>query len=680
MPPMSLWRPDKMRDLTYTQFWELVRERQIDSAQYTLDRRSLKVHVKRTAPGGERWEKVGLPFDPDLFDHMVEHGVAIKDTPINPYVQLVDAMTRFITPLWMGLALIMVSYRFGQKKERTGGGIGKGPFSGITMDRVDRFPSTAKFSDIAGIDQVKSEIMELVTFLRNPDRFLRMGARTPAGVLLCGAPGTGKTLLAKAMAGEAGVPFFSVSGSEFFEIFAGVGASRVRDMFKIARKNAPCVIFMDEFDGLGKQREGDTSGPESESVHTINALLTEMDGFEDNTGVVVMAATNRPEALDGALIRAGRFDRTIEMPMPDVEGRKAILEVHSRNKKIAEDVDMFAVAQATAGYTGAELMNLMNKAAILAVRQGREVIKAIDIYESIENEALEVVEEQNETAEVPFLMRRQVAVYEAGRAMLAWMHAGLGYDVVTKVSCCPNGVPTGYTLFLPGEEQQEARVLTRAQMEAQIVVSLAGRCAERLVFGEDRVSTSGSDDVLDANYLAREMVYRFGFNKRLGPVALMDDDESYINHDGTAAIASIGSELSQIAVADVEELVEGAEAKACWGLKTNWQALQAVTELLMFKGTITGKELRETLQEAGATAFSSGLLEGWSWSPEGYIAFEGSPLDEPQQPSDGANGAEANGDGNDSADEELANFVENTWNPQNPYRVRLDLPQTLVNR
>jgi cell division protease FtsH len=518
----------------------------------------VSVTTKASAPGGARTERVGLPYDPDLFDHLVDHGVFVETPDPNPAMPVLHSIARLVFPIFFSFLLVKVTFRIGRKKTRDK------IFGGTRMELVRAKDATITFKDVAGIEQVKAEVMEVVQFLRSPKKFLELGARSPAGVLLIGPPGTGKTLLARAVAGEAGVPFYSIAGTEFMEMFVGVGAARVRDMFAQARKNAPCILFIDEFDGLGKAREYGGSGND-ESVHTINQLLTEMDGFEDNTGVVVMAATNRPNALDAALTRPGRFDRIIQLPLPNIDGRADILRVHARGKKVDPNLDYHRIARATAGATGADLMSVMNRSAILAARQATPFITNDQVYASLETlqreQALSATGDDShfQVTHPPPAVRRAIAIYEAAKAILG--HITPGYDELQRVSACPGGIAVGYTFFLPHEERLETGITTRSYLEASMVVALAGRCAEMLVLGEAGVSTAGAADLMVANAAAREMVYRCGFGRRVGPVALMDDQEVFLNRSQSRRIADISTEMAMVAYADVKELMEAAEAK-----------------------------------------------------------------------------------------------------------------------
>ena len=662
MALQSAWRPDKLKDMTYTQFWNLVEEGRVESVRYTPDRRSIVVKTKTSAPGGARTEKVGLPYDPELFDHLIKHGTYIEPSDHNPALSIVHTMARLVFPVWFSFLLIKFAFRIGRKKKRDK------IFGGAKLESISARDSKITFDDIAGIDQVKAEITEVVSFLKDPQRFLRLGARSPAGVLLVGPPGTGKTLLAKAIAGEAGVPFFSIAGTEFMEMFVGVGASRVRDMFQQARDNAPCILFIDEFDGLGKARQYGGAGND-ESVHTINQLLAEMDGFEDNTGVVVMAATNRPAALDQALTRPGRFDRIVHLPLPNVEGRIGILQVHARDKKVDPDMDFSKLARATAGFTGAELMNLMNQAAIIAARQKQPYISSDEAFEALEKIHREkmggsITATEVEKDTIPERMRRTIAIYEAARALIGYITPN--FDEIQRVSVCPGGLATGHTYFLPMEERLESRVTTRAYLESRMVVAIAGRCAEQLVLGEANLSTAGAADLELANSIAREMVYRCGFGKRTGPVALMDNEEVYLNRSRTRKVSDISTEMAKVAYEDVVELLEGAEAKAYWALSTNYDALEKLSNILFEQETLTGEEVAGLIESCNPTKFDAPYVSGFCWSADGELVW---PEKDGNASNGAANGSVANGNG--------AKAAPSWWSSKNQYSPRKDIADLL---
>ncbi|MFM6056848.1 MAG: ATP-dependent zinc metalloprotease FtsH2, partial [Microcystis aeruginosa] len=380
-----------------------------------------------------------------------------------------------------------------------------------------RFQMEAKtgieFNDVAGVDEAKEDLEEVVTFLKQPEKFTAIGAKIPKGVLLIGPPGTGKTLLAKAIAGEAGVPFFSISGSEFVEMFVGVGASRVRDLFRKAQENAPCLVFIDEIDAVGRQRGVGYGGGNDEREQTLNQLLTEMDGFEGNTGIIVIAATNRPDVLDSALLRPGRFDRQVVVDYPDSKGRLAILEVHSRDKKVAADVALDAIARRTPGFTGADLANMLNEAAIFTARRRKEAITMEEVNDAIDR----IVAGMEGRALVDSKAKRLIAYHEVGHAIVGTLCPG--HDQVEKVTLIPRGQAQGLTWFTPDEEQG---LTSRSQLLARIAGLLGGRVAEECVFGEDEVTTGAGNDIEKITYLARQMVTRLGMSE-LGLIALEED-------------------------------------------------------------------------------------------------------------------------------------------------------------
>ncbi|GMH43653.1 hypothetical protein BSKO_11575 [Bryopsis sp. KO-2023] len=669
---MSNWRMDKLKDLTYTQFWALVREGHVEKVKYTSDHRSVVVDLKESAPGGARQVKVGLPYDPDLFDHLVANQVYIEDPQIHPLGNVVFTLIRLAIPISVAFFLVQFSYRIGEKK-----GSSDQIFGGANLDMMEARSIRISFKDIAGVDEIKGEIKEIVQFLKNPKKFLDLGARSPGGILLVGPPGTGKTLLAKAIAGEAEVKFFSTAGTEFMEMYVGVGASRVRDMFEKARKAAPCILFIDEFDGIGKQRS--YSAGNDESVHTINQLLTEMDGFEDNTGVVVIAATNRPGALDQALTRPGRFDRIVHLPHPNLKGREEILQVHARDKLVAEDVDYNRISRATAGFTGAELMNLMNQSAIVAVRQARVEITEMDVFEALEGIQMERQNRSSGTQNydqdiIPPMMRRAIAIYEAGRALVGYITPY--YDEVHKVTVCPNGVPTGNTFFIPQEERLESRVVTRSFLESKLAVCMAGRCAERLLLGDNYISTAGAPDLEQANIIAREMIYRCGFSKKLGPVSLMDSEEYFLaEKHKSKPVAAISTELARMAFKECRELLESAEAKAYYGLAMNYEVLEKLVERLLARDSISGKEVEDIFNEHGSLKFPDPFIVGFGWDDHGELLYREEPTKkklrrQEQEKTPVLVGAP---EGDDSKPLEALSW----WDPANPYHMRWDLPELL---
>jgi len=455
-----------------------------------------------------------------------------------------------------------------------------------------RFQMEAKtgvlFDDVAGIEEAKEELQEVVTFLKQPERFTAVGAKIPKGVLLVGPPGTGKTLLAKAIAGEAGVPFFSISGSEFVEMFVGVGASRVRDLFKKAKENAPCLIFIDEIDAVGRQRGAGIGGGNDEREQTLNQLLTEMDGFEGNTGIIIIAATNRPDVLDSALLRPGRFDRQVMVDAPDLKGRLGILEVHARNKKIDPEVSLEAIARRTPGFTGADLANLLNEAAILTARRRKDAITMLEINDAVDR----VVAGMEGTPLVDSKSKRLIAYHEVGHAVIGTLLPQ--HDPVQKVTLIPRGQARGLTWFTPNEEQG---LISRAQLLARITAALGGRAAEEEIFGNAEVTTGASGDLQTVTTLARQMVTRFGMSD-LGPLSLESQGQEVFLGGGLMSSKSEYSE--QIAAridAQVQTIVEHCHEEARRIIRENRVVIDQLVDLLIDKETIEGDQLRQIMEE-----------------------------------------------------------------------------------
>jgi cell division protease FtsH len=454
-----------------------------------------------------------------------------------------------------------------------------------------RFQMEAKtgvtFDDVAGIEEAKEELQEVVTFLKKPERFTAVGARIPKGVLLVGPPGTGKTLLAKAIAGEAGVPFFSISGSEFVEMFVGVGASRVRDLFKKAKDNAPCIIFIDEIDAVGRQRGAGIGGGNDEREQTLNQLLTEMDGFEGNTGIIIIAATNRPDVLDSALLRPGRFDRQVTVDAPDIKGRLEVLEVHARNKKLAKEVSLEAIARRTPGFTGADLANLLNEAAILTARRRKEAITMLEIDDAVDR----VIAGMEGTPLVDSKSKRLIAYHEVGHAIVGTLVKE--HDPVQKVTLIPRGQAQGLTWFAPNEEQG---LITRSQLIARIQGALGGRAAEQVIFGDAEVTTGAGNDLQQVTNMARQMVTRFGMSD-LGPLSLESQQgEVFLGRD-LMTRSEYSEEISARIDAQVRSIVEHCYEEACRLIRDNRAVIDRLVDLLIEKETIDGDEFRQIVSE-----------------------------------------------------------------------------------
>jgi cell division protease FtsH len=450
------------------------------------------------------------------------------------------------------------------------------------------------FADVAGVEEAKTELSEIVEFLKYPDKFTAVGARIPKGVLLVGPPGTGKTLLSKAVAGEAGVPFFSISGSEFVEMFVGVGASRVRDLFDQAKKNAPCIVFVDEIDAVGRQRGAGLGGGHDEREQTLNQLLVEMDGFETATHVIVIAATNRPDVLDPALLRPGRFDRHVMLDRADIRGRRAILEVHARNKPLDPSVELEVLAKQTPGFSGADLANLINEGAILAARSNRKVITMPDLEEAI---ARVIAGPERKSRMIGENEKRTIAFHEMGHAMVGMMLEHT--DPVHKISVVSRGMALGWTLSLPTEDKY---LVSKAELEDQLAQILGGRCAEELILGENNITTGASDDIRKATQLARRMVTEWGMSDKLGPLTFGTKEELvFLGRDlGEQRNYSedIASEIDQ----EVHHLVETAFQKAKEVLRPREHILRALATRLIEVETMEAAEMKRIIAELEGSA------------------------------------------------------------------------------
>ncbi|MCM2405671.1 ATP-dependent zinc metalloprotease FtsH [Anabaena sp. CCAP 1446/1C] len=444
-----------------------------------------------------------------------------------------------------------------------------------------------KFDEVAGVEEAKEELQEVVTFLKQPERFTAVGARIPKGVLLIGPPGTGKTLLAKAIAGEAGVPFFSISGSEFVEMFVGVGASRVRDLFKKAKDNAPCIIFIDEIDAVGRQRGAGIGGGNDEREQTLNQLLTEMDGFEGNTGIIIIAATNRPDVLDSALLRPGRFDRQITVDAPDIKGRLEILQVHAKNKKLDPSVSLDAIARRTPGFTGADLANLLNEAAILTARRRKETITISEIDDAVDR----VVAGMEGAALVDSKNKRLIAYHEVGHALVGTLIKD--HDPVQKVTLIPRGQALGLTWFTPNEEQG---LISRSQILARIIAALGGRAAEEIVFGKAEVTTGAGNDLQQVTSMARQMVTRFGMSD-LGPLSLESPNQEVFLGRDWGNKSEYSEEIAAKIDTQVREIVNSGYIKAKELLQENRPVLERLVDLLAEQETIDGDLFRQIVEE-----------------------------------------------------------------------------------
>jgi cell division protease FtsH len=448
------------------------------------------------------------------------------------------------------------------------------------------------FNDVAGVEEAKVELSEIVEFLKYPDKFTAVGARIPKGVLLVGPPGTGKTLLSKAVAGEAGVPFFSISGSEFVEMFVGVGASRVRDLFDQAKKNSPCIVFVDEIDAVGRQRGAGLGGGHDEREQTLNQLLVEMDGFETSTHVIVIAATNRPDVLDPALLRPGRFDRHVTLDRPDIRGRKAILEVHARNKPLDPAVDLETLARQTPGFSGADLSNLINEAAILAARANRKVIGMKDLEEAI---ARVIAGPERKSRMISEKEKATIAYHEMGHALVGWTLEHT--DPVHKISIVSRGMALGWTMSLPTEDKY---LVSKAELVDQLAQILGGRCAEELMLGEKNITTGASDDIRKATQLARKMVTEWGMSDKLGPLAFGTKEELVFLGRDLGEQRNYSEEVAGEIDQEVHHLVDSAFLRAKEVLRQREPVLRALAERLIEVETMDNAEMGRIIDETEA--------------------------------------------------------------------------------
>ena len=518
------------------------------------------------------------PDDPNLVSVLTQNGVRISAGPDDEDVPSLSG----ILLSWFPMLLLIGVWIFFMRQMQSGGGKAMGfgkSRAKLLTERLGRIT----FDDVAGIDEAKEELEEVVEFLKNPQKFQRLGGKIPKGVLLVGPPGTGKTLLARAIAGEANVPFFTISGSDFVEMFVGVGASRVRDMFEQGKKNAPCIIFIDEIDAVGRHRGAGLGGGNDEREQTLNQLLVEMDGFETNEGVILIAATNRPDVLDPALLRPGRFDRQVVVPNPDILGREKILKVHMRKVPLAPDVDARVIARGTPGFSGADLANLVNEAALLAARLGKRVVTMSEfenakdkVMMGAERRSLVMTEEE----------RRLTAYHEGGHALVT-VHCPAS-DPIHKATIIPRGRALGMVMRLPETDRLS---LSREKLMADITVAMGGRIAEELVFGADKVTSGASSDIQMATHLARNMVTQYGMSEKLGPLTYAENEqEIFLGHSVTQT-KNVSEATAEVIDAEVRHIVDSGYARARGILEDNIEGLHVLAKALIEYETLTGVEI-----------------------------------------------------------------------------------------
>jgi len=524
------------------------------------------------------------PGDPGLVGDLLEHKVMIKARPQESQSVL---MQIFIS--WFPMLLLIGVWIFFMRQMQGGGGgrgamsFGKSKARMLTEDQVK-----VTFNDVAGVEEAKEEVGELVEFLREPSKFQKLGGKIPRGVLMIGSPGTGKTLLAKAIAGEAKVPFFTISGSDFVEMFVGVGASRVRDMFEQAKKHAPCIIFIDEIDAVGRHRGAGLGGGHDEREQTLNQLLVEMDGFEGNEGVIVMAATNRPDVLDPALLRPGRFDRQVVVPLPDIRGREQILKVHMRKVPIGEDVNANVIARGTPGFSGADLANLVNEAALFAARSNKRIV-SMEEFEKAKDKVMMGAERRSMVMSDE--EKKLTAYHEAGHAIVGRLVPA--HDPVHKVTIIPRGRALGVTMFLPEEDRHS---YSKQRLESQISSMFGGRIAEELIFGNDAVTTGASNDIQRATEIARNMVTKWGLSDKLGPLTYGEDDgEVFLGHSVTQH-KNVSDETAHTIDKEIRAFIDRNYQRAERLLQENQDKLHSMAEALIKFETIDSLQIDDIME------------------------------------------------------------------------------------
>lgn len=556
---------EEKKELAYTELIKEITEGNVEKIEMTVGSTSIKVKYKEMQEGEEK--KVIVPSTQsfiELVQEQVQNGNEIEliQNPQSVFAKLPSYIFSLLPTLIM-VALFIMLYKMQ--------GIGE---KGKIYDETER-KTKVKFDDVAGLDEEKEELKEIVEFLKKPKKFQEMGAKIPKGVLLYGKPGTGKTLIAKAIAGEADVPFISMSGSEFIEMFAGLGASRVRKLFDKARKLAPCIVFIDEIDAIGSRRTGN-SGAESENNQTLNQLLVEMDGFSSEETIIVLAATNRPEMLDKALLRPGRFDRQITIPAPDLKGREEILKIHAANKKISPEITLKGIAEDTAGFTGAELANVLNEAAIIATKNGHSEILLEDLEEATKKVTVGLEKHSRVTSEKD---KKLTAYHEAGHAVVS--HFLTTQKEVKEVSIVPRGMAGGYTMYKNGEDKY---YISKTEMEEKLIALLGGRAAERLVL--DDISTGASNDIEVATKIARDMITVYGMNDKIGPISLKDDN-------GEMDFRMFGKDLEDKIGQEVKIMIDTAYRDAQTILTQNMDTLHKIAQELIRKEKINEEEFNK---------------------------------------------------------------------------------------
>lgn len=562
----------------YTQFIQevqqgLIREVKISDRKIT--------GVKRS---GERFETfIPTPYDPDLLNDLIKQNVRVVGVPPEE-----PSILTSILISWFPMLLLIGVWIFFMRQMQGGGGKGAMSFGKSKARLMSEDQIKTTFQDVAGCDEAKEEVQELVDYLKDPSKFQKLGGKIPKGVLMVGQPGTGKTLLAKAVAGEAKVPFFAISGSDFVEMFVGVGASRVRDMFDQAKKSAPCIIFIDEIDAVGRQRGAGLGGGHDEREQTLNQMLVEMDGFEGNEGIIVIAATNRPDVLDPALLRPGRFDRQVVVGLPDIKGREQILKVHMRKVPIDKDVEPALIARGTPGFSGADLANLVNEAALFAARGNKRLVDMQD-FEKAKDKIMMGAERK--TMVMDDAEKEMTAYHEAGHAIVGRLVPE--HDPVYKVSIIPRGRALGVTMYLPEKDRFSH---SKQHLESNISSLYGGRIAEEIIYGEDKVSTGASNDIERATDLARKMVTQWGLSPKMGPMLYAEEEgEVFLGRTSSKSL-NMSDETARAIDAEIKEFINRNYQRAEQILKDNMDILHAMKDALMKYETIDAKQIDDLME------------------------------------------------------------------------------------
>ena len=563
------------QDMTYSQFLSDVDSGRVASVTISGS------DIAGTLTDGRSFQTYA-PNDPTLVPRLTQKGVNFAAKPPS------EGMPWYLALLvnWLPLVVVMAAWFFLSRQMQGANGRALG-FGKSKAKLLNEAHGRVTFADVAGVDEAKEDLEEIVEFLRDPQKFQRLGGRIPRGVLLVGPPGTGKTLLARAIAGEANVPFFTISGSDFVEMFVGVGASRVRDMFEQAKKNAPCIIFIDEIDAVGRHRGAGLGGGNDEREQTLNQLLVEMDGFEANEGIILIAATNRPDVLDPALLRPGRFDRQIVVPNPDVVGREKILRVHVRKVPLSPDVDLKTVARGTPGFSGADLMNLVNEAALLAARRGKRIVMMAE-FEDAKDKVMMGAERR--TLVMTEDEKKLTAYHEAGHAICAFNVKAT--DPVHKATIIPRGRALGMVMQLP---ERDKLSMSLEQMTSRLAIMMGGRVAEELIFGHDKVTSGAASDIEQATRLARMMVTKWGFSPELGNVSYGENQDEVFLGMSVARTQNVSEATAQKIDSEIRRLVETGYSEATRILTDRKDDLEALAQGLLEYETLSGDEIRDLL-------------------------------------------------------------------------------------